>query len=78
MKPVPTRKLSSVFSIIHVRRQVRPGRLAPVKDGDEREVGVQQDLQPILAAWKLNTKHLQGALKRMKLVMRDAEGANLT
>jgi integrase len=91
--------------ILHVRRQVRHGKLGPVKDGDEREVGVQQDLLPILAAWRLRTgaegqlfrpvnperggtkdtpathlasrtltKHLHGALKRMKLVLRDASG----
>jgi integrase len=91
--------------VLHVRRQVRHGKLGPLKDGDEREVGVQQDLLPILAAWKLRTggegqlfrpvnperggtektpathlasrtltKHFHDALKRIKLVIKDAKG----
>lgn len=88
-----------------MRRQVRHGKLGPVKDGDEREVGIQHDLMPILVGWKLKsggsgqlfrpvnperggtaeppathlasrtlTKQLHDTLKRMKLVMRDADG----
>jgi integrase len=41
--------------VIHVRRQVRHGKIGPLKDGDEREVGVQEALLPILVAWKLRT-----------------------
>jgi integrase len=41
--------------IVHVRRQVRHGKVGPLKDGDEREVGIQEDLLPILVEWKLKT-----------------------
>jgi integrase len=41
--------------IIHVRRQVVDGNVRPVKDNDEREVGIQTDLAPILTRWKLQT-----------------------
>jgi integrase len=91
--------------VIHVRRQVRHGKVGPVKDGDEREVGIQQRLSahpgwlevktggegqlfrptnPERGGTKATpathlasrtlTKHLQGALKRLRLVLRDANG----
>jgi len=41
--------------VIHVRRQVRHGKVGPLKDGDEREVGIQEALLPMLVAWKLAT-----------------------
>jgi integrase len=41
--------------IIHVRRQVRHGKVGPLKDGDEREAGIQEALLPILVAWRLRT-----------------------
>jgi len=38
--------------IIHVRRQVRHGKIGPLKDGNEREVGIQKGLLRILVAYK--------------------------
>jgi integrase len=41
--------------VIHVRRQVRHGKVGPLKDGDEREVGVQASLLPLLKIYKAYT-----------------------
>jgi integrase len=41
--------------VMHVRRQVRHGKVGPVKDGDEREVGIQEALLPTLVSWRLKT-----------------------
>jgi integrase len=91
--------------VIHVRRQVRHGKLGPLKDGDEREVGIQEALLPIVTAWRLHTgaqgqlfrpvhperggtkktpskhlsartltKHLQAALKALKMVDKRSDG----
>lgn len=91
--------------VIHVRRQVRHGKLGPLKDGDEREVGIQGALLPIVTAWRLRTgaqgqlfrpahperggtkktpsqhlasrtltKHLQAALKALKMVDKRSDG----
>jgi integrase len=40
---------------IHIRVQMREGRLAPLKDTDSRIVPVLNPLAPILAMWKLKT-----------------------
>jgi integrase len=40
---------------IQVRRQVRNGRLAPLKDDESRVVPIQKALTPVLAAWRIGT-----------------------
>lgn len=55
--------------VLHVRRQVRHGKVGPLKDGDEREVGIQDSLLPILVAWKLKSGG-QGQLFRPEVATR--------
>lgn len=40
---------------VRVTQQIQDGRITPLKDGDPRSVPVQDDLLPILTAWKVQT-----------------------
>lgn len=41
--------------VLNVCRQVRHGKVGKLKDGDERDVGLQDELVPIVTMWKLES-----------------------